>query len=89
MAVLSFLVQNWANLLVGGLVLAALAWAIAVMIRNRKKGKSACGCSGGCSGCPVPANATGLDPAGIKKAPAPKVGARHSVSFANKGIISG
>ena len=27
MAVLSFLVQNWANLLVGGLVLAALAWA--------------------------------------------------------------
>ena len=35
MAVLSFLVQNWANLLVGGLVLAALAWAIAVMIRNR------------------------------------------------------
>ena len=52
MAVLSFLVQNWANLLVGSLVLAALAWAIAVMIRNRKKGKSACGCSGGCSGCP-------------------------------------
>lgn len=47
---LNWLSANWASLVVG-LVLAAIAAAIAVkMARDKKNHKSACGCS--CAGCP-------------------------------------
>lgn len=48
---LLFLQNNWANLLVGGLVLALLCGSLWSICRNRRKGASACGC-GGCGHCP-------------------------------------
>lgn len=47
---LDFLVSNGSTILVGGLV-AALMLAVAVkMIKDKKKGKSSCGCH--CADCP-------------------------------------
>ena len=37
------------NIIVGAVLLAAVAAVIFTMIRNKKKGKSSCGC--GCSTC--------------------------------------
>ena len=46
---MEWLAQNWGTLLVGG-VLALVIVAIALrLIRNKKEGKSSCGC--GCEGC--------------------------------------
>ena len=46
---MEWLVQNWGTLLVGG-VLALVVLAIVLrLIRNKKEGKSSCGC--GCEGC--------------------------------------
>lgn len=44
---LQFLSENWGNLLVAGLVAAAVAGAL---LRLRRKKKSGCAC--GCGGCP-------------------------------------
>lgn len=42
--------DNLATLIVGILMAALLAGVIYHMVRNKKQGKSSCGCSG-CSGC--------------------------------------
>ena len=47
---ISWLSANYGTLLVGFLVLAAVFAVVLNMIRNKKQGKSSCGC--GCSGCP-------------------------------------
>lgn len=44
---LAFLSENWGNILVLGLVAAAVA---GVLLSMRRKRKSGCGC--GCDGCP-------------------------------------
>lgn len=46
----NWLMQNGASLIVGLLVAGVIAAVIVKMIRDKKKNKSACGCS--CSGCP-------------------------------------
>ena len=44
-----WITANLATLLISAALAAIVAAVIAVMIRNRKKGRSPCGC--GCSGC--------------------------------------
>ena len=38
------------DLIVGALIIAMIAGAVATLIHNRRKGKNNCGCN--CSGCP-------------------------------------
>lgn len=47
---LAFIQQNIATILIGAALAALLALAVLSMVRNRLKGKSACGCD--CGGCP-------------------------------------
>lgn len=47
---LDFLVNNWGTLLIGAVLAAAVVLAVFKLYRDRKKGKSSCGC--GCSSCP-------------------------------------
>ena len=46
---LEWLSNNWANILIIALVIALVALAIRSMVRDKKAGKSSCGCS--CSNC--------------------------------------
>lgn len=46
-----WLTQNIATVLICVAVLAVIVLAIAVLIRDKKKGKSSCG--GNCGGCPM------------------------------------
>lgn len=49
---LDFLAENWGSLLVGAAVLAVVLAVLWKMVRDKKQGKSSCGCGcGGCSGC--------------------------------------
>lgn len=48
--VMNWLSANWASLVVGLGVAAAIAAAAIKMIRDKKHNRSSCGCS--CSGCP-------------------------------------
>lgn len=48
---IAFLTDNLATILVGIAVLAVLALAFGVMIRDRKKAARSSGCTGGCCGC--------------------------------------
>ena len=45
-----FLSENWGTMLVLAIVLAAVAMVARRMYKDRKAGRSGCGC--GCSGCP-------------------------------------
>ena len=47
---LHFLSANWGTILVCAVLIAIVTAVIAVMVRNRKNGKSSCGC--GCGNCP-------------------------------------
>ncbi len=38
------------NLVVGAIIVLLIIGAVAVLVRNKLRGKSSCGC-GGCSGC--------------------------------------
>ena len=49
MNVIDWLVANGGSVAVGVVVLAVIAAIVAGMIKNRKKGKSSCGC--GCASC--------------------------------------
>ena len=49
---LTWLSANLADIVVAVILLAAAALAVRTMIRNKKAGKSSCGCDcAGCSGC--------------------------------------
>lgn len=50
---MAWLLENWVNLLVGGVVLALVIWSVVHLIRQRKKGgcPGCSGCCGSCSGC--------------------------------------
>lgn len=45
-----FLSENWGTILVLAIVLAAVATVARRMYKDRKAGRSGCGC--GCAGCP-------------------------------------
>lgn len=47
---IEFLKENLSTIIVGTVVFAAVALIVVNMIRDRKKGKSSCGC--GCADCP-------------------------------------
>ncbi len=47
---LQFFVNNWGTILTGTALLAILAVIVVKMCRERKKGKTSCGC--GCDHCP-------------------------------------
>lgn len=49
MNVIEWLIANGGSVAVGVVVLAVIAAIVAGMIKNRKKGKSTCGC--GCASC--------------------------------------
>ena len=50
---LTFFIANIGPIIVGLVVLFIIAGVVIHMIRNKKKGKSACGCGcSGCDGCP-------------------------------------
>lgn len=48
---LSWLAQNLATIIIGAVLIAVVAAIIVSMVRNKKKGKSSCGC--GCADCPM------------------------------------
>lgn len=43
--------ENWATLVVGAVVIALAALAVIKLVRDKKAGKSSCGC--GCANCPM------------------------------------
>lgn len=47
---ISFLVDNLGTIIIGLVVLAVLALIVFKLIKDRRKGKSGCGC--GCQNCP-------------------------------------
>lgn len=48
---LAWISENIATIIICAVLMAVVAAIIAGMIRDRKKGKSSCGC--GCSDCPM------------------------------------
>ena len=48
---LTFLSQNLATILISLALFAVVALVIVHLVRNRRKGKSSCGCN--CAGCPM------------------------------------
>ena len=48
---LAYLAENIATIIICAVLVAVVAAIIVGMIKNRKKGKSICGC--GCSDCPM------------------------------------
>lgn len=48
---LTWICENIATIVICAVLIAVVAAIIAGMAKNRKKGKSCCGC--GCSGCPM------------------------------------
>lgn len=47
---LGFVCQNWGTIVIGTVLFAMVALIAGKLVRDRKKGKSSCGC--GCSDCP-------------------------------------
>ncbi len=46
---LTWIMENMATIMISAVLIIMVAAVIAGMIRNKKKGKSSCGC--GCAGC--------------------------------------
>ncbi len=51
MIVIDWLIANIGTISVGALVVAVVTLVIALMVRDKKKGRSSCGCS--CASCPM------------------------------------
>lgn len=47
---LGFFAANWGSVLIGTLVAAVIVLIVVKLVRNKKKGKTSCGC--GCDHCP-------------------------------------
>ncbi len=47
---ISFIIENIGTIIVSLILVAIVSFAVASMIRDKKKGKS-CTCGGSCSGC--------------------------------------
>ena len=63
----SFFSEPIGDIIVGGVLLVIVAAIVIKMIRDKKAGKSACGCGSGCSGC-ASSNICHMDAEQIKKA---------------------
>ncbi len=50
-AVISWLIQNGATIVISVILIAVVAAVVTHMIKNKKKGRTSCGC--GCSNCPM------------------------------------
>ena len=48
---ITWLIENTATIIICAVLIAVVAAIIIGMIKNKKKGKSACGC--GCADCPM------------------------------------
>ena len=57
--ILRLLSQYGGTVLVCAVLVALVALIVTYMIRNKKKGKSSCGC--GCTGCPMSGKCHGSD----------------------------
>ena len=49
---LAFLKENLSTIIIGLIILAAVAGIVVKMIRDKKKGKTSCSCGCGCENCP-------------------------------------
>lgn len=49
---LDFLKENLSTIIIGLIILAAVAGIVAKMIKDKKNGKSSCSCGCGCENCP-------------------------------------
>lgn len=47
---LGFLAENWGSILIGAILAAVIVLIVVKLFRNKKKGKTSCGC--GCEQCP-------------------------------------
>ncbi len=54
---MSFILENLASIIILAVVAAIVAAIVIKMIKDKKQGKSSCGC--GCSGCPNSGNCHG------------------------------
>lgn len=52
---LLWLMENYITVIICAVLALAVAAVIVSAIRNKKKGKSACSCGSGCTGCPFSA----------------------------------
>lgn len=59
-----WLIENLATIVISLILLAAVVLIVVRMMKNRKQGKSSCGC--GCSNCPMSASCHGRDDKGQK-----------------------
>lgn len=48
---LNFFADHLATILISAALIGVTAAILGSMIKNKRSGKSACGCAGGCSGC--------------------------------------
>ena len=44
-----WIAENWTTILISLLLLALVVWIVVSLLKNRKKGKSSCGCN--CAHC--------------------------------------
>ena len=51
MRIAMWLAENWANILISGVLVLIVTLIVVGMIKKKKKGLTSCGCS--CSGCPM------------------------------------
>ena len=59
---ISWILENIASIIIAAILIAAVAGIIINMVRNKKKGKSSCGC--GCSNCAMSAHCRGREKSG-------------------------
>ncbi len=48
---INWLINNFATVIISAVLIALVAWIVAGMIKNKKAGKTSCGC--GCSDCAI------------------------------------
>lgn len=48
---LAWMIENRATIIISAILILLVAAVITGMVRNKRKGKSSCGC--GCAGCPA------------------------------------
>lgn len=62
----NFFSEHIGDIIVGGILIVIVASIVVKMIRDKKAGRSSCGCGGGCSGC-AGSNICHMDAEQIKK----------------------
>ena len=53
----TWIIENYVTIITIAAVLLLIAGAILILVRDKKKGKSSCGCN--CKGCPMSASCKG------------------------------